>query len=241
MHSRSHHGEWIAFLVVVAPFSWPYHAIPQWFILFIFSCFAGPAFAAAQKKMNGLKGKFNHWPKTQMKVTKNFSFQFRMSDSGGNDFWVTHFSRIQASLSKMFNLENDRRKVIQRRRAAKKSWELSLGSLIVCSTGCATTKTCVNVSMRWRAVEFLTFCVDFALLCREARFAVEKQGRHPIPVLSLIGVKRSCQSPHPTASRTTISYSEPPHKRHQKQNTRRNFFLAVVYENIHNLSPSDRG
>lgn len=168
--------------------------------------------------------------KHRWKWQKNFSFQFRMSDSGGKDFWVTHFSRIQASLSKMFNLENDRRKVIQRRRAAKKSWELSLGSLIVCSTGCATTKTCVNVSMRWRAVEFLTFCVDFVLLCREARFAVEKQGRHPIPVLSLIGVKRSCQSPHPTASRTTIPYSEPPHKRHQKQNTRRNFSRCRIWK-----------
>lgn len=158
MHCRSHHGERIAFLVVVArP---PRGLIMQSHNDSFYSYF--PVLLVRLSRLNRekkLKGKFNHWPKTQMKVTKNFSFQFRMSDSGGNDFWVTHFSRIQASLSKMFNLENDRRKVIQRRRAAMKSWELSLGSMIVCSTGCPMTKTCVNVSMRWRSVEFSTFCV----------------------------------------------------------------------------------
>lgn len=96
--------------------------------------------------------------KHRWKWQKNFSFQFRMSSSGGNDFWVTHFSRIQASLSKMFNLENDRRKVMQRRRAAKKSWELSLGSLIVCSTGCRRDKNLCD------CVDVLTLCWIFNFL-----------------------------------------------------------------------------
>lgn len=78
--------------------------------------------------------------------------------------------------------------------------------------------------MCWRSVEFLTFCFKTLLLCCW-------QGWHSSLVLSLIGVKRSSQSPHSTASRTTSPYSKPPHKRHQKQNTRRNF-LSLSYMKI---------
>lgn len=88
-------------------------------------------------------------------------------------------------------------------------------------------------------VDALTLCWIFNFLCVEFLFFVA--GKVGILVISLIGAKRSSQSRHLTASRTTIPYSGPPHKRHQKQNTLRKFFLAVVYENIHNLSPSDRG
>lgn len=186
------------------------------------------------RQKNGLKGKFNHWPKTQMKVTKNFSFQFRMSDSGGNDFWVAHFSRIQASLSKMFNLENDRRKVIQRRRAAKKSWELSLGSMIVCSTGCLMTDSC-------ECVDDLTLCWIVKIFGRILHFQSKVEGWHPILVISLIGVehtKLKSTRPHPELQSPTLSR---PESDTRNKTLSANFFRPVVYENIHNLSPSDRG
>lgn len=196
--------------------------------IFLF-CWSG--FPGCAKKM---KGKFNHWPKTQMKVTKKFSFQFRMSDSGGNDFWVTHFSRIQASLSKMFNLENDRRKVIQRRRAAKKSWELSLGSMIVCSTGCLMTNSC-------GCVDESTVCWIFKIFGNSSSLW---QGWMPASYSSDITnwgrehTKLKSNRPHPELQAPTLSRPKSD-TRNKTLSTKK--ILAVVYENIHNLSPSDRG